>query len=269
MQLGDHFGLTGDYYWAQLIFSAISLCIRALESTGVLDRLKEKLSERKDQLQEISPFTDKAFEELSDILNAIATHYMAIRDELIVFEKSLSFDNEEAIASSKKYLEDVVAGKVRKPLGRARVRCREIFKVWETNKPSLHDWFRTLHEKGHLSNAELEEIEKAFKELSDDDWAYVKSMEEIIAYMEGKANIILDLLASGSIENAKIEANKIRDELAEPRRLLNRELGKLIQKGYGAIEIRDRSSVTEASSTTKKASYLDRLKSMFKTKRWT
>ncbi len=60
--------------------------------------------------------------------------------------------------------------------------------------------------------------------------------QNITDYAENKASIILKLLDSNDIPNAKIEVKKIKDDLAEPRQQLSRELGDLTKKGYGAIK---------------------------------
>ena len=57
-------------------------------------------------------------------------------------------------------------------------------------------------------------------------------------YAENKASIILKLLDSNDISNTKIEVKKIKDDLAEPRQQLSRELANLTKNGYGAIKIK-------------------------------
>jgi tRNA G26 N,N-dimethylase Trm1 len=76
----------------------------------------------------------------------------------------------------------------------------------------------------------------SFSSLSNSDGAYVRSIEDITDYAENKASIILKLLDSNDIPNAKIEVKKIKDDLAEPRQQLSRELANLTKKGYGAIK---------------------------------
>jgi hypothetical protein len=219
----------------QLIINGVSLSVTALTSIGVLDKVKENLSKKRNELRKLSSYTDKAFNELSNILDDVAIHYKAIDNGLDKLE-GLSLDNDVAIKKSRTVLSDILTGKLRRNLKDARLRCGDIYKVWEEDKPSLHDWFTTLHKKGYLKDSELQEIEDTFSDLSNSDWAYVRSIENITDYAENKASIILKLLDSNDIPNAKIEVKKIKDDLAEPRQQLSRELGDLTKKGYGAIK---------------------------------
>jgi hypothetical protein len=129
-------------------------------------------------------------------------------------------------------------GNLRRNLKDARLRCSEIHEVWEEDKSSLHDWFAILYKKSYLKDSEFQEIESTFPSLSNSDGVYVRSIENITDYEENKASIILKLLDSNDISNAKIEVKKIKDDLAEPRQQLRRELANLTKKGYGAIKIK-------------------------------
>ena len=62
----------------QLMINGISLSVTTLTSIGVLDKVKENLSKRKNELLKLSSYTDKAFNELSNILDDVAIHYKAI-----------------------------------------------------------------------------------------------------------------------------------------------------------------------------------------------
>lgn len=218
-----------------LMINGISLSVTTLTSIGVLDKVKENLSKRKNELRKLSSYTDKAFNELSNILDDVAIHYKAIDKGLDKLE-GLSLDNNVVMKESRRVLSDILAGKLRRNLKDARLRCGEIYKVWEKDKPSLHAWFSTLYKKGYLKDSELQEIECTFSSLSNSDSAYVRSIENITDYAENKASIILKLLDSDDIPNAKIEVKKIKDDLAEPRQQLSRELGDLTKKGYGVIK---------------------------------
>ena len=50
-------------------------------------------------------------------------------------------DNDMAMKESRRVLSDIMVGKLKRNLKDARLRCGEIYKVWEKDKPSLHDWF--------------------------------------------------------------------------------------------------------------------------------
>jgi hypothetical protein len=220
----------------QLIINGVSLSVTTLTSLGILDRVKENLSKKKNKLRRLSSYTDKAFDELSNILDDVAIHYKAIDNGLHKLESLSLDDNEVATKESRKVLSDILAGKLRRNLKDARLRCGEIYKVWEEDKPSLHDWFATLNKKGYLKDSELQEIVRTFSSVSNSDCAYVRSIENITDYVESKASIVLKLLDSNDIPNAKIEVKKIKDDLVEPRQQLSRELGDLTKKGYGAIK---------------------------------
>jgi DNA repair ATPase RecN len=220
----------------QLIINGIRLSVTTLTSIGALGRVKEILSKKKNKLRKLSSYTDKAFNELSNILDDVAIHYKAIDNSLDKLE-ALSLDNNDvAMRESRRVLSDILAGKVRRNLKDARLRCDDIYKAWEEDKPSLHDWFATLYKKSYLKDSELQEIESTFSSLSNSDGAYVRSIESITNYAENKASIILKLVDSNDISNAKIEVKKIKDDLAEHRQHLSRELGDLTKKGYGAIK---------------------------------
>jgi hypothetical protein len=191
---------------------------------------------RKNNLRKLSSYTDKAFNELSNILDDIAVHYKAIDNSLDKLEGLSLDDNDMAMKESRKVLLDILAGKLRRNFKDARLRRGDIYKVWEEDKPSLHDWFATLYKKSCLQDSELGEIERTFLLLSNSDGAYIRSIENITDYVENKASIILKLLDSNDIPNAKIEVKKIKDDLTEPRQQLSRELGDLTKKGYGVIK---------------------------------
>ncbi len=82
----------------------------------------------------------------------------------------------------------------------------------------------------------LQEIESTFSSLFNLDGPYVRSIKNITGYGENKPSIILKLLDSNNILSAKIEVKKIKDDLAEPRQELSRELANLTKRGYGAIK---------------------------------
>ena len=82
-----------------------------------------------------------------------------------------------------------------------------------------------------LKDSELQEIESTFSSLSNSDGAYVRSIENMTNYAESKASIVLKLVDSNDIPNAKIEVKKIKDDLAEPRQRLRRELDDLTKNG--------------------------------------
>ena len=109
-------------------------------------------------------------------------------------------------------------------------------KYGKQDKLSLHAWFSTLYKKGYLKDSELQEIECRLSSLSNSDSAYVRFIENITDYAENKASIILKLLDSDDIPNAKIKVKKIKDDLAQPRQQLSRELGDMTKKGYGVIK---------------------------------
>ena len=115
----------------QLMINGISLSVTTLTSIGVLDKVKENLSKRKNELLKLSSYTDKAFNELSNILDDVAIHYKAIDKGLDKLE-GLSLDNNVAMKESRRILLDILAGKLRRNLKDARLRCGEIYKVWET-----------------------------------------------------------------------------------------------------------------------------------------
>jgi hypothetical protein len=220
----------------QLIINGISLSVTALTSIGVFDKVKKNLSKKKSKLRKISSYTDKAINELSNILDDVVIHYKAIDNGLYKLEGLSLDDNDTATKESRRVLSDIMAGKLKRNLKDARLRCGDIYKVWEEDKPSLHDWFAILYKKSYLKDSELQEIERTFSSLSNSDGAYVRSIENITDYAENKASIILKLLDSNDIPNAKIEVKKIKDDLAEPRQQLSRELANLTKKGYGAIK---------------------------------
>ena len=220
----------------QLIINGISLSVTTLTSIRVLDKVKENLSKKKNDLRKLSSYTDKAINELSNILDDLVIHYKAIDNSLDKLEGLSLDDNDVAMKDSRKVLSDILAGKLRRNLKDARLRCGDIYKVWEENKPSLHDWFAILYKKNYLKDSELQEIESTFSSLSNSDGAYVRSIENMTDYAENKASIILKLLDSNDIPNTKIEVKKIKDDLAEPRQQLSRELGDLTKKGYGVIK---------------------------------
>ena len=222
----------------RLIINGISLSVTTLTSIGVLDKAKENLSKKKNELRKLSSYTDKAFNELSNILDDVAVHYKAIANGLDKMESLSLDDNELAMKESKSVLSDILAGKLRRNLKDARLRCGDIYKVWEEDKPSLHDWLAILYKKSYLKDSEFQEIESTFSSLSNSDGAYVRSIENITDYVENKASIILKLVDLNDISNAKIEVKKIKDDLAEPRQQLRRELANLTKKGYGAIKIK-------------------------------
>ena len=62
----------------QLIINGISLSVTTLTSIAALDKVKENLSKKKNKLRKLSSYTDKAFNELSNILDDVAVHYKAI-----------------------------------------------------------------------------------------------------------------------------------------------------------------------------------------------
>jgi hypothetical protein len=57
----------------QLIINGITLSVTTLTSIRELD--KENLSKKKNKLRKISSYTDKAFNELSNILDDVDIHY--------------------------------------------------------------------------------------------------------------------------------------------------------------------------------------------------
>jgi predicted nucleic acid-binding Zn-ribbon protein len=198
----------------QLIINGISLSVRTLTSIRVLDKVKENLSKKKNNLRKLSSYTDKAFNELSNILDDVSIHYKAIDNSLDKLEGLSLDDNDMAMKKSRKVLSDTLAGKLRRNLKDARLRCGDIYKVWEEDKLSLHDWVATLYKKSYLQDSELQEIESTFSTLSNSDGAYIMSIENITDYVESKASIVLKLLDSNDIPNAKIEVKKIKDDLA-------------------------------------------------------
>ncbi len=220
----------------QLIINGISLSVRTLTSIRVLDKVKENLSKKKNNLRKLSSYTDKAFSELPNILDDVSIHYKAIDNSLGKLEGLSLDDNDMAMKESRKVLSDILAGKLRRNLKDARLRCGDIYKVWEEDKPSLHDWLAILYKKSYLKDSELQEIESTFSYLDNSDGAYIMSIENITYYVESKASIVLKLLDSNDIPNAKIEVKKIKDDLAERRQQLSHELANLTKKGYGVIK---------------------------------
>jgi len=220
----------------QLVINGISLSVTTLTSIRVLDKVRENLYKKKNKLRKLSSHTDKAFNELSNILDDAAIHYKAIDNSLGKLEGLSLDDNDMAMKESRRVLSDIMAGKLKRNLKDARLRCGEIYKVWEKDKPSLHDWFAFLYKKSYLQESVLQEIESTFSSLFNLDGPYVRSIENITGYAENKASIILKLLDSNDIPSAKIEVKKIKDDLAEPRQELSRELANLTKRGYGAIK---------------------------------
>ena len=152
----------------------------------------------------------------------LSIHYTAIDNSLGKLEGLSLNDNDMAMKESRRVLSDILAGKLRRNLKDARLRCGDIYKIWEWDKPSLHDWFAILYKKSYLKDSELQEIESTFSSLSNSDGAYVRSIENMTNYAESKASIVLKLVDSNDIPNAKIEVKKIKDDLAEPRQRLRR-----------------------------------------------
>ena len=68
---------------------------------GVLDKVKENLSKKKNKLRKVSSYTNNAINELSNILDDVAIDYKAIDNSLGKLEALSLDDNDENISNSK------------------------------------------------------------------------------------------------------------------------------------------------------------------------
>ena len=110
--------------------------LQPLTSIRVLDKVKENLSKKRNNLLRLSSYTDKAFSELSYILDDVAVHYKAIDNSLGKLEGLPLDNNDVAMTESRRVLSDILAGKLRRNLKDARLRCGDIYKVRQENKRS-------------------------------------------------------------------------------------------------------------------------------------
>lgn len=186
---------------------------------GAIEAVKRKLVKQ----------PDPAAATLVTVLEELSKIYGAMEEELTTY-LALFFDDADPkqLARERAALARLEGGAIRARMAEARGRCAKIWNVYERY---LTPWFDRV-----LNRAELEELGRLFRELSDVDSHMVDAIDDVASWLTAEALATGDLVeqndyaqANARVGAARRQVRPLRERIAEAMLQIRRLEGQFIE----------------------------------------
>lgn len=190
-------------------FDPASLLVVA-DKLGLIDSIKTKLFRN----------PDSAAEKLATVLDEISKIYSSLESELVKF-LSLHFDPSADLVAERQVLLTLESGQLMVRMGQARGHCHKIWNIYQNH---LDRWFHRV-----LSPQEAADMQRLFEALSYGDSQMELAIHQLAGWLGTAAGEALDLLDSGSLDDAQQRIRAARREVQPARQAIAQTLARLVQ----------------------------------------